>query len=202
MKQLTNSSGRQAQHGYASKILKALYGHKGAENIWNALIQIVIFGWGFVQSIQDETLHFLGIGNIFVIFVTVDDDMAFASNDRDLLENINAKISFTFRVKLPRELISFMGWEIHLTPTGLYLSQCAYIRRSLSEMQLSHLTSQPKPLPTTANLCAIHEHDIALNPVRHAHYPSVVGGLMYIAVCIFLYFPPCVYFGSTSPCFC
>ena len=77
--------------------------------------------WGFEQSNQDQLLFFYRDGDKFINLLLFVDDMAFASNDRQLLEWFKGILSDTFNVKLLGTLQMFIGWELTHSRHGIYL---------------------------------------------------------------------------------
>ena len=78
--------------------------------------------------------------------------MAFASNDRQLVELFKRLLQDTFKVKLIGALSLFIGWEIEQSRNGLYIGQESYIRKFLREHNMEHSKPVSTPLPIKCNI--------------------------------------------------
>ena len=184
MQQPTDSTGILERPGYAVLVYKSLYGGKQCGSIWGTVLHTTLLSWDFRQSHIDSRLYFFTSSDgRYVILVVVVDDMALASNDQPLLDHFKQKFSARFKVKLLGRLKSFIGWEIYRDSSGLYVSQSTYFQKMLREHNLSPLNAVSCPLPLSADLTESHDGDTLLSPRDHARYRSLVGSLMYAAVC-------------------
>ena len=139
--------------------------------------------WGFEQSNQDQLLFFYRDGDKFINLLLVVDDMAFASNDRQLLEWFKGILSDTFNVKLLGTLQMFIGWELTHSRHGIYLGQEKYVKRFLVDTDMLHVKPVSTPLPTKCNISSITSKDEKLTPENHHRYRSLIGGISYLAIC-------------------
>ena len=94
------------------------------------------------------------ISTKFINLILVVDDMAFASNDRQLLELFKRLLQDTFKVKLLGALSLFIGWEIEKSRNGLYIGQESYIRKMLREQNMGHSKPVSTPLTIKSNISA------------------------------------------------
>ena len=108
--------------------------------------------------------------------------MAFASNDRSLINWFKEMLVESFQVNLLGELKLFIGWEIERTANGLYIGQQKYIRSILDHHNLNHTNYAHTPLPTTTDLTSTHDGDIQLSTNDHKRYRSLIGGLSYLEI--------------------
>lgn len=111
MEQPKDSSGVQQKPGHVALVVKSLYGHKAAGQIWGNVIHMTVVLRGFTQSTQDSRLYFLKLPTGIVILIIVVDDIALASNNPSLLEEVKLKLTQTFKVKLLGPLRCFIGWR-------------------------------------------------------------------------------------------
>ena len=183
MEQPTNSSGIPARPGFVCRLRKSIYGLRQAGYIWGTVIHAKFIEWGFEQSNQDQRLYFYRQGNKFINLILVVDDMAFSSNDRELLEWFKGMLTDTFKVKLLGTLQMFIGWEIIHSRHGIYLGQQKYVKRFLTDNDMLHVKPADTPLPSKCNLNTATEKDETLSPEDHRRYRSLIGGLAYLAIC-------------------
>ena len=184
MDQPTNYSGKERKPGHVCKLVKSIYGVKQAGNIWGS---VVVHGdliqWGFKVSKFDTRLYFLRVGGQFIIIALVVDDMAFATNSRDLLEQLKSKLSAKFDVKFFGSLSSFIGWNVTYTQQGIKVDQKEYARTLLRTCGLEKCNTVRSPLPIDANLLPTSLQEHLLSKRDHQTYRSIVGGLLYLSVC-------------------
>lgn len=183
MDQPTNSSGKPHRPGYVCQLNKSIYGARQAGEIWGGVINTKFVSWGFKQSSQDQRLYLMVDGTNFIILIVVVDDMAFASNNRSLIDRLKKNLSETFKVKLLGQLKAFVGWEIKRTATGLYVNQPKYIQRMLQLHNFTHVKPLTTPLPIRCDLTSTHEDDVPLSSNEHSNYRSLIGSLSYLAIC-------------------
>ena len=183
MDQPTNSSGKTRKPVYVCKLLKSIYGVKQAGNIWGSVVHGDLVQWGFKVSKFDSLLYFLRIGEDFIILALVVDDTCFATNNRELLDQLKFKLSAKFDVKFYGSLTSFMGWNITHAPQGLKLDQTENARSLLKTCGMGHCKAVSSPLPIGAGLLPTSPHEQLLSKRDHQAYRAIVGGLLYLSVC-------------------
>lgn len=183
MDQPTNSSRCIQKPYHVCQLLKAMYGAKQAANIWGSVLHDSLISWKFTVSNFDARVYFLKHADSFIIIAIVVDDMAFATNARDMLENLKTKLRAKFDVKLFGQLSSFIGWSITRSDLGMKVTQTPYIERLMQKYGLSEAKHVLTPLPTNADLLPASPHERLLCAKDHATYRAVVGGLLYVAVC-------------------
>lgn len=93
-----------------------------AGKIWGNLFHRTVTSRGFCQSGVDKRLYILITSKGFVILTVVVDDMAMASDSRELLENVKNRLTKSLKVKLLGPLTSFIGWNLVRTTEGIYVS--------------------------------------------------------------------------------
>ena len=191
MDQPTTSSGKTRKPGYVCKLLKSIYGVKQAGNIWGSVVHGDIVQWRFKVSKFDSRLYFLRIGEDFIIIALVVDDMCFATNNRELLDQLKFKLSAKFDVKFYGSLTYFIGWNITHAPQGLKLDQTEYARSLLKTCGMEHCKAVSSTLPIGADLLPASPHEQLqkllvwqnLSKRDHQAYRAIVGGLLYLSVC-------------------
>lgn len=183
IEQPTDSYGIETFPGMVCLLLKSLYGLKQAGEIWGSLLCVTLLSWGFRLSNIDKRVFFLQSGTEFVIIVVVVDDMKFVSNSTSLMDNLKRRLSSTFDVKLFGQLKMFIGWEISHHTEGIKVTQTRYAKEVLATCGLEKCNAVWSPLPTEADLTYAHEDENVLPPNEHSEYRSVIGALIYLAVC-------------------
>nr|QCC62381.1 reverse transcriptase [Digenea simplex] len=183
MEKPTNSSMIEAKPGYMCQLKKSLYGAKQAGEIWGEIIHSKFIEWGFQQSTQDQRLYMFQRQSTFIVLILVVGDMAFASNDRQLISTLKSNLSATFKVKLLGQLKSFIGWELTYSTNGISVNQHTYINRMLEMHNLKHIKPVSTPLPLSCDLTPTSESDDKLAPTYHNKYRSLIGSLSYISIC-------------------
>ncbi len=113
----------------------------------------------------------------------VDDDLAFASSSQPLLDELKTNLAFNFNVKLFSKLTSLIGWNNTQDQDGITINQIAYIRDILHEFGMDKANGTRTPLPTKADLFPATEDETILSPSERNTYRSLIGSLLYLAVC-------------------
>lgn len=184
MEQPYDRNGQQEKPGYHCQLLCSIYGAVQAGEIWGGVINSFLITIGFQQSKIDAHLYFYRPNDDnFMVLVIVVDDMVFAAKKQSLINEFKSYIYDRFNVKLLGCIKYFMGWNIDRDRNGIYVSQSKYIRRMIKENNLSHLKPLPTPLPFTVDISAAHGGDIVLKAQLHNRFRSIIGALLYAAVC-------------------
>lgn len=110
-------------------------------------------------------------------------EMGLASSFRRLMEETKELLSNAFKVKLLGSLRCFIWWELLKTPYGIHVNQTKFLEKFAASLDLSHVKPQPPRMATTADFSALHDSAITLIASDHSRYRSIVGGVMYAAVC-------------------
>jgi len=180
MEQPTNSTQVQERPGHLAILQMSLYGAKQAGELWGSLLNSTLMEWQFKPSNVDARLYFFRRGPSFVIMAIVVDDIAFASNSRELLEDFKVKLAAQFDIKLFGKLSSFIGWKVEQGPSGIKISQGAYARNLLDRHGMSHANVVHTPLPEDADFLPAYDGEPTLDHEGHSEYRSIIGGLIYL----------------------
>ena len=184
MEQPCDSSGKQAYPGYVYRLLRSLYGAVQSGEIWGGVRHEYLIELEFKQSQVDQrTYFFRPSSEHYLALVIVVDDMIFAANSQDLIDGFKRRISDRFKFKLLGPVQSFIGWNVTRTSNGIFLDQQKYLKSLIQEQNLGHLKPVETPFPANADITTAHEGDSPLSPFHHSRYRSLVGGLLYAAVC-------------------
>lgn len=85
--------------------------------------------------------------------------MAFASNNRGLLERFKSLLSKTVKVKLLSQLQMFIGWEVTYNRHCTYAGQQKYIQRVLTEYNMVRVKTSDKLVPIKCNFTITTDKD-------------------------------------------
>ena len=133
LEQPTDSSGNEQYPGKVCQLYESFYGVRQAANIWGSTFHTKIISWGFRVSNFDVGIYFLKAGNSFIILAIVVDDMCFASNDSDLLEEFKRKLRNTFDIRLFGPLKHFIEWSVARDCNDLFVHQKPYMLKLLEK---------------------------------------------------------------------
>lgn len=183
MKQSADSFCKPRYESKVCVVVKSLYGARQAGEIWKSHIHKKLLKWNFCQSSQGQRLYILTRGHHCLIFIIVVDDMAFAPNSQKLIDAFKDQLPSTFKVKLPGKLTSFLCWYLHHTSEGIYVSQTKFVDKLLSDHNLSHVRRVSTSLPLSTDTSSRHPYEALLSTAEHHRYRSIVGSLVYLAVC-------------------
>lgn len=100
-----------------------------------------------------------------------------------MVEKLKRTLSAAFDVKLFGALTILIGWKISRTPSRVKLNQAQYISRPLHKYGLAQVNPVSTLLPIHADVLPPAPYEPLLNKEDHAIYRTVVGGLLYLAVC-------------------
>ena len=184
MEQTCDSSGKQAHPGYVCRLLRSLYGAVQSGEIWGEVLHEYLIELCFKQSSVDQrTYFFRPSSEHYMALVIVVDDMIFAANTQDLIDDFKRRTSERFKVKILGPVQSFIEWNVNRTSAGIFPDQQKYLKSLIHEQSLGHLKPVETPFPTNADITIAHERDSPLSTFHNSRYRSLVGGLLYAAVC-------------------
>ena len=107
-------------------------------------------------------MYFQRFNNSFITLCVVVDDIAFASNDTNLITHFKAKMKASFEVKLYGELKLLIRWSIICNPSGIIVHRKDYATRLLARFSMSQSNAVLTPLPTNADLSMRHSDEARL----------------------------------------
>ena len=167
------------------KLLKNLYGLKGAPRGWNLTLHAVMLELGFVQSIFDPCLYF--IKDLWVL-VWVDDTLKVGTPEA--IAWFEGELDKRFTMTHVADVEMFVGIEIKRDREAgvLELTQTSYIDKILEHHGM--LDCAPKHTPMQENTKVSRDDCCQGNPdlVREynemgVNYPSGAAELLYLALC-------------------
>lgn len=178
---LCNCSGVQAAPGHHCVLQKLLYGAHQAGKIWEDMLNSQLLLWEFMLSVVKQRLYFLRTDNNFIILCVVLNDIAFASNNMNMMQNLKNNLQAEFDTKLYGNMKSFILWTITRTTTEIYVNRAGYARRLLSKFGPSNCNSVKSPLSVQVTLEPCGSTETPLGPNDHHKYWSMIGGLTYLS---------------------
>lgn len=184
MKQQTDSFGNVKFPGKVCSVVKSIYSAREAGKIWGSHIHKKLLDWNFCQSSQNQRLYFFNLVAHFLILIIVVDDMAFASDEQQLIDKFKAQLTFCFKANLLGTLSSFIGWQLRHTAAGVYVDQSKYVERLLLNHNLLHIKPVCTPLPVSVNTSSRRPNESALSLADNYRSRSLVGSLGYHSVCL------------------
>lgn len=90
------------------------------------MIDANIRSWGFSALTFDSRLYLQKRSDDLIILFLVVDDVVFASNNQELLDDCKSYLQQHIVVKLYGTLTSFIGWSVERTTKGLTRHQNQY----------------------------------------------------------------------------
>lgn len=169
--------------GYVLKLKKSLYGLKQAGRVWNTKLDGVLTKMGYRACESEPCLYTKSskAKTINVIAVYVDDLLLACSNKGEMLATKKA-ICSEFQVVDKGPVTNFLGLEIQREgDTGaIRVSQNKHIMGLLKEMGMVHCRTAATPLEANYQVSCENE---SCKRVDVTEYQSVIGSLMYIALC-------------------
>ena len=167
------------------KLLKNLYGLKGAPRGWNLTLHAVMLELGFVQSVFDPCLYF--IKDLWVL-VWVDDTLKVGTPEA--IAWFEGKLDKRFTMTHVADVEMFVGIEIKRDREAgvLELTQTSYIDKILEHHGM--LDCAPKHTPMQENTkvsredCCQGNRDLVKEyNEMGVNYPSGAAELLYLALC-------------------
>lgn len=97
---------------------------------------------------------------------------------------MTSKLLFhNFYVKFFEKLTSFVGWNIVESNEGIIIVQRGYVRSMLKEYAKEIANGVATPLHRFAGVTPAHDKELLLNTTEHNKYRSMIGSLLYLAIC-------------------
>ena len=162
-------------------LLKALYGHPKAGQLWNNKFVTFMNEEGFIQSVRDKCF-FYKLQRLVLVVLYVDDLLVAARHMSDL-NKFWSKLERKFKIRSMGEPKFFLGMEVsYLQEQGLVsLSQRSYI----SDMSIRfNLPEQERPVtPIKADYYEKLNNSVNDNVLVDVPYKELVGSLIYVMVC-------------------
>ena len=165
---------------YVCRMNRALYGMKQAGRLWNKLAHAILTAYGFSQNDYDPCVYLNSVdsANWAVVLVFVDDFLVIGSpheTDR-VIEYIGKRLVISSNSEVSR----YVGIDVRRDENGGFaLSQAPTILSCIKEFGMSGA----KPCSSPSDPSVICSECVSDPPIDQSRYRSLVGTLLYIAMC-------------------
>ena len=134
--------------GKVARFYKCIYGLKQSAREWYECLSTLLQQIGFISSEFDPCV-FIPTANSTFISAYVDDLGIFGPTNSPFIKEVKDKLSTRFKCKDLGDARYILGLEITYTPTGIGISQTAYIHKILMRYGMSE--SRPVATPLDPN---------------------------------------------------
>lgn len=155
---------------------KGLYGLKQAPRAWNKKLHDVLTEMKFKRSDNEPCVY---IRKMIIIAVYVDDILIFYNNEKEK-DSVKNELKRKFEMKDLGKIDSFLGMKINRLEEEISVDQSDYIDAVLKKFGMSDCKPVKTPLPTGLKLDKPSEDHV---PSKEIPYQSLIGSVMYLAVC-------------------
>ena len=166
---------------------KSIYGLKQASRQWYLKFHDVVTSLGFEENTVDSCIYLKISGRKFIFLILYVDDVLLASNDLGLLMDLKRMLSQNFDMNDLGEANFVLGIEIHRDRDHnfLGLSQKAYVDRVLERFGMKGCKTGLAPIfkGDGLNKDQCLKNDVEKAVIKDIPYSSIMGSLMYSAVC-------------------
>ncbi|GMF63074.1 unnamed protein product [Phytophthora fragariaefolia] len=147
---LEPAEGYQCDDGHVWRLRKALYGLKQASRSWYDNLRVFLESQGFYQGEADYCLFSkdsVDGDDLMIVLVYVDDILAFAAHDKDLL-SFKASMEAVYEVNDFENASYFLGLELQWSPSGDELTICQqkYAKSILERFNMGKARSARTPM--------------------------------------------------------
>ena len=172
--------------GMVWRVLKCMYGLKQSPRMWNRTIDKVAGGIGFVRLQYDHGVYVFGEGDERVFISLYVDDVLMVWKSREALDHIKGNLQEKFDMKDLGVATFLLGIELRRQEVGNPLMvQEKYAREVVQKFGMVDRKEVSTPFEPGKILgvegCAQSEEERA--SMVGVPYRSLVGSLMYLAVC-------------------
>ena len=169
------------------RLQKSIYGLKKASRQWYLKFHDVVTSLDFEENTVDSCIYLKISGRKFIFLILYVDDILLASNDLVFLMDVKRMLSKNFDMKDLGEANFVLGIEIHRDRDHKFLglSQKAYVDRVLERFGMESCKPSVAPIfkGDKLNKDQCPKNDVEKAAIKDVPYSSVVGSLMYSAVC-------------------
>ena len=169
------------------RLQKSIYGLKQASRQWYLKFHDVVTSLGFEENTVDSCIYLKISGRKFIFLILYVDDVLLASNDLGFLMDVKRMLSQNFDMKDLGEANFVLGIEIHRDRDHKFLglSQKAYVDRVLERFGMKGYKPGLAPIfkGDRLNKDQCPKNDVEKATIKDIPYSSIVGSLMYSAVC-------------------
>jgi hypothetical protein len=167
------------QPGKACKLRKALYGLKQAPRVWFQTLSKALAEFGFRRSQFDEAVFYK---DNMILAVYVDDILIFGPQ-KTKIDEVKKQLNQKFKMTDLGPCEYFLGTKVtrDRAQKKIWLSQTAYLERTLQNLGLTNLTPQNIPMEPGETLEPAPA-DFEANAEDRQWYQSVIRSLMFAMI--------------------
>ena len=172
--------------GMVWRLLKCLYGLKQSPRMWNLTIDKVLEEIGFVRFKTDHGVYVFGEGDARVFIALYVDDLLMLWKKREALDSVKKRLQERFEMKDLGTATFLLGIELRRQGAGdLLLVQQKYALEVVQRFGLVDCKTVSTPFEPGSLLglegCPTSSEE--RDAMEGIPYRSLVGSLMYLAVC-------------------
>lgn len=160
------------------KLRKSLCGLKQAFRSWYSKLSQSLVAYGFEESLADHSLFTYSHDSVFLVVLVYVDDLIITGNDFTACNDFKKHLNKWFHMKDLGNLKYFLGIELAIGKTDLFLCQRKYALDILNECGM--LACKPATFPLEQNhRLALDHSDPFPNP---SQYRRLIGRLIYLTI--------------------
>lgn len=159
------------------KLHKAIYGLKQASKAWYDKINNVLINLGFKKSLCEPCVYVRGEKEDLLIIALYVDDILLFSHGTKVKDELKLELTKKFEMKDLGLAKHILGMRLIQEEGNISLDQELYIKDMLNQFNMIECNEIATPLETGLKLAKGKEPDI------HSKYRSLIGSIMYVAVC-------------------
>ncbi|CAM8908447.1 unnamed protein product [Rhodiola kirilowii] len=160
------------------KLKKSLYGLKQASRQWFSKFTESIEFFGFKQSLHVYSLFTYDKDDIFLVLLVYVNDVVITGTSTKLIQQIKDFINKAFKIKDLGFLKYFLGFEVAISESGIFINQRKYALDLLSDVVMMDYKPSVIPMDTKHKL-SLSEAELLPDPTV---YRRLVGKLIYLTV--------------------
>lgn len=161
------------------RLRRSIYGLKQSARCWNKRLDAVLKTMGFEQSTADTCLYTKKVNGKMVYLLVYVDDILVGCEDDSEIELVYKQLKKYFDMTDLGDLSYFLGMEVEKEANGYSVSLRGYIDRVVDKFGLRDAKGAKTPMDTGY----VKEEDKSSALSDGKQYRSLVGALLYIAVC-------------------
>ncbi|CAM8927341.1 unnamed protein product [Rhodiola kirilowii] len=171
-------SSQARHHGLVCKLQRSIYDLKQALRLWFSGFSDTLIEFGFVQSLNDDSLFTMTTNENFMILIVYFDDVVFTGTASQLIEKVMLFIHDKFHIKDLGNLKYFLGLEVARSSAGIFLNHRKYVMDMLDEYQFTECKPIKTPMET--------KHGLGLSSAPllpdASVYRRLIGRLIYLTI--------------------
>lgn len=164
------------------ELVKSLYGTKQGAQDFSDHLEEKMVKMGFKKSTADSSLFILRKAESFVYVHMHVDDGFVISNSTDLIEEFTSGLLQSYNYRWRENPSSHLGIHLSYNDDGsIFIDQAHYLEEVSERFEMEDCNSVKNPFATGTSLVNGTEDEV--KQAQHYPYMSLVGSLMYAAVC-------------------